>query len=132
MTTKIADLELSVRATNALKNNNITTVEGLVASERYSLLRQPNFGQKSLKELDEVLDGLGYEVDSNHNWSKKVAKAALLLRKRDSFYIDRKMVGEILLATLKKVGKIPEDVTNVTTLWNEKEVELIWHTEVNL
>jgi hypothetical protein len=48
-------LILSVRSANTMKNENIRTVDDLVRKTESELLRVPNFGRKSLRELKEVL-----------------------------------------------------------------------------
>jgi len=54
--TKLADLELSVRALNCLKTAEIETLGDLVELQRVDLLKFRNFGRKSLTELDALLD----------------------------------------------------------------------------
>src|SRR3982075_1074048 len=51
----VEDLELSVRALNCLKANDITRVGQLVAMKQEELLTLRNFGQKSLDEIKEKL-----------------------------------------------------------------------------
>ncbi|MBJ7593453.1 MAG: DNA-directed RNA polymerase subunit alpha [Candidatus Dormibacteraeota bacterium] len=53
--TPIEDLELSVRALNCLKANDVTKVGQLVAMRQEDLLTLRNFGQKSLDEIREKL-----------------------------------------------------------------------------
>ncbi len=55
----IDDLPLSVRSFSCLVFNNVRTVGDLVKKKRSELLRTPNFGRKSLHEIEEILDGLG-------------------------------------------------------------------------
>ncbi|MDR0582427.1 MAG: DNA-directed RNA polymerase subunit alpha [Prevotellaceae bacterium] len=54
--TRLADLELSVRALNCLKTAEIETLGDLVELDRNELLKFRNFGRKSLTELDALLD----------------------------------------------------------------------------
>jgi hypothetical protein len=49
------DLELSVRTTNALHNAKIYTLQSLVGMSMRSLLKLPNFGRKSLYEVNKRL-----------------------------------------------------------------------------
>ncbi|MDR0729860.1 MAG: DNA-directed RNA polymerase subunit alpha [Prevotellaceae bacterium] len=56
--TRLADLELSVRALNCLKTAEIETLGELAKLERNDLLKFRNFGRKSLTELDALLDRL--------------------------------------------------------------------------
>ena len=51
----IEDLDLSVRALNCLKANEITKVGQLVGMKQEELLTLRNFGQKSLDEIKEKL-----------------------------------------------------------------------------
>lgn len=57
---KVYDLdELSVRATNCLKNDNIIYVGDLVQKTEAEMLKTPNFGRKSLNEIKEKLAKIG-------------------------------------------------------------------------
>ena len=58
-TIKMDELELSVRSANSLKNEGIVTLADLKARTRQSLRRTPNFGKKSLDEVDEMIAGFG-------------------------------------------------------------------------
>lgn len=60
----VDELELSVRAMHCLRNLGIRTVGQLAATTEAELLRYPNFGHKSLKELKELLDNIGVELGS--------------------------------------------------------------------
>lgn len=55
MSMSIDDLELTVRATNCLRAENINTVYDLVRRTEVNLLRTPNLGKKSLTEIKDVL-----------------------------------------------------------------------------
>jgi DNA-directed RNA polymerase subunit alpha len=61
----IDELEISVRASNCLKNENIQTIGDLVKKSGKELLTYENFGRKSLKELEKNLskEGLHLEMD---------------------------------------------------------------------
>lgn len=59
---KVEELELSVRATNCLKNDNIIYIGDLVQKTEQDMLRTPNFGRKSLNEIKEVLAQLGLSL----------------------------------------------------------------------
>jgi DNA-directed RNA polymerase alpha subunit len=59
---RVEELELSVRADNCLKNANVRTVADLVQTTEAELLRMPNFGRVSLREIKEVLATLGLRL----------------------------------------------------------------------
>ncbi|MBE0433037.1 DNA-directed RNA polymerase subunit alpha [candidate division WOR-3 bacterium] len=63
----IDELEISVRASNCLKDKNIKTIGELVKKSSKELLSYENFGRKSLKELEKNLakEGLRLEMDVN-------------------------------------------------------------------
>lgn len=56
----IEDLDLSVRAYNCLKRSGITKIGQLLEMSEEDLLAVRNFGQKSLDELKQRLEALGY------------------------------------------------------------------------
>ena len=51
----VAELELSVRSANCLKNANINQIYQLVSKTETEMLKTKNFGRKSLNEIKEVL-----------------------------------------------------------------------------
>ena len=55
----VEELELSVRSSNCLKAANIKTLGELVHKTEADMLKYRNFGRKSLKEIAEILDGMG-------------------------------------------------------------------------
>ncbi|NLE37048.1 MAG: DNA-directed RNA polymerase subunit alpha [Pirellulaceae bacterium] len=58
----LAELDLSVRATNCLETENITTVRDLVARSEDQLLEVRNFGETTLIEVREKLHALGLHM----------------------------------------------------------------------
>lgn len=62
---KLADLDLSVRALNCLKSAEIDTLGDLVSFDKNDLLKFRNFGKKSLSELEDLVDtkGLAFGMD---------------------------------------------------------------------
>ncbi len=59
---KIDELELSVRSLNCLKRDKIETVGDLLRRSEKDLLKIRNFGDKSLKEVDEKLKAFGLKL----------------------------------------------------------------------
>ncbi len=62
---KVDELELSVRAANCLKNDNIVYIGDLVQKTEPDMLKTPNFGRKSLEEIKDVLNNLGLALGMN-------------------------------------------------------------------
>ncbi len=58
----LADLKLSVRATNCLESENIHTVRDLVRRNEDQLLEVRNFGETTLSEVQEKLSELGLRL----------------------------------------------------------------------
>jgi DNA-directed RNA polymerase subunit alpha len=58
----LAQLELSVRATNCLENEGMSTVRDLVSRTEEQLLTVRNFGETTLKEVSSKLQELGLEL----------------------------------------------------------------------
>lgn len=75
--TKLADMELSVRALNCLKAAEIETFAELVSLQRSELMKFRNFGKKSLAEIDNLVERykLNFGMDvTKYNIEKKVLK----------------------------------------------------------
>jgi len=75
--TKLADMELSVRALNCLKAADIETFAELVSLQRAELMKFRNFGKKSLSEIDQLVERyrLTFGMDvTKYNIEKKVLK----------------------------------------------------------
>jgi DNA-directed RNA polymerase subunit alpha len=58
----VDDLELSVRSANCLQNANIRYIGELVQKTESDMLKTKNFGRKSLKEIKEILSGMGLSL----------------------------------------------------------------------
>ena len=66
---KVTELELSVRASNCLRNENIMYVGELIQYSESDLIKTPNFGKKSLDEIKEVLESIGLSLGTPvENW----------------------------------------------------------------
>jgi DNA-directed RNA polymerase subunit alpha len=66
---KVSELELSVRAANCLKNDNIVYIGDLVLRTEPEMLKTPNFGRKSLNEIKAVLNEMGLSLGMDvPNW----------------------------------------------------------------
>ena len=62
LTMSLAELELSVRATNCLESEGITTVRDLVSRSEDQLLTVRNFGETTLKEVRAKLLEIGLDL----------------------------------------------------------------------
>jgi DNA-directed RNA polymerase subunit alpha len=63
--TKLADMDLSVRAMNCLKAADLETLGELVSFSKNDLLKFRNFGKKSLTELEELVKNKGLQFGMN-------------------------------------------------------------------
>ena len=61
----LAELELTVRATNCLESENINTVRELVTRTEDELLQVRNFGETTLKEVKNKLEEIGLNLGMN-------------------------------------------------------------------
>src|SRR5262249_39885550 len=90
----VAELELSVRASNCLKTANIRTIADLVPKTEAELLKTKNFGKKSLDEIKRVLGemglSLGMHLDPEElerlRAESEPAEAASIVAPRFSFF----------------------------------------------
>ena len=68
----IEDLELSVRSFNCLQTAGIKFVGDLVQKTEPELLKTKNFGRKSLKEIEDILGKMDFELGTKlENWPPK-------------------------------------------------------------
>jgi len=67
----VEELELSVRSANCLQNANIQLIGELVQRSEQDMLKTKNFGRKSLKEIKEILSGMGLNLGMKiDNWNQ--------------------------------------------------------------
>jgi DNA-directed RNA polymerase subunit alpha len=59
LSTKVEELELSVRSANCLRAANIVILADLVKNQEADMLKYKNFGRKSLVELNAILTNMG-------------------------------------------------------------------------
>ena len=69
---EIIDLEFSVRTYNCLRKKYITTVKELLQKSEEDLMKVRNLGRKSLKEIKNKIEGLGYIYENS--WEPPVRK----------------------------------------------------------
>jgi len=115
---KVEDLELHIRTLNVLKALNIDTIRDLVQRTENEMLKQPNFGRKSLNEIREVLNSmslyLGMEVPEQINGSGE---------KSPTFFqeYNREVIAKAKQASLDSLKYMSEKEE-----WNQKEVETLF------
>jgi DNA-directed RNA polymerase subunit alpha len=63
----VEELELSVRSGNCLRRANIKTLGDLVSRSESEMLKYRNFGKQSLKEIAEILAGMGLYLGMDVN-----------------------------------------------------------------
>jgi len=68
---KLSSFELSVRSKNCLNGDNIIYVGDLVQRTEAELLKLPNFGKKSLDEINQLFDNLNREFFSEKESKNK-------------------------------------------------------------
>ncbi|MDQ3239463.1 MAG: DNA-directed RNA polymerase subunit alpha [bacterium] len=61
-TMTVDELDLPPKIANRLKENGYETVDDVINAGRDQLLKMPNFGEKSLKEVDAKLKEKGYSI----------------------------------------------------------------------
>jgi DNA-directed RNA polymerase subunit alpha len=76
----VDELELSVRSMNCLQKANIKFIGELVQRSESEMLKQKNFGRKSLKEIKDILAGmslrLGMTIENFDPSRREASKAA--------------------------------------------------------
>ena len=66
----MAEIGLSVRTTNCLDEQGLSTVGELLKCKRSDLLSIPNFGEKTLEEVFNALEKLGFVRAERRNDAK--------------------------------------------------------------
>ena len=83
----VDELELSVRSSNCLKAANLRTLGELVRKTEGDMLKYRNFGRKSLKEIVDILEGmglsLGMDIDAILRGEKKLERKAEKAEKKE-------------------------------------------------
>lgn len=81
----MAEIGLSVRTTNCLDEQGVSTVGDLLKCKRSDLLNIPNFGEKTLEEVFNALEKLGFVRAERRQSASGYApeEAAKLVRERE-------------------------------------------------
>ena len=113
------DWPLSVRTSNALKNENIIFVGDLLLHDRNKLLSITNFGRKSLNELEELMK------ENNINWNSVEANTPQWFDKREVLLDAIKMKkdkGAYLESNTKGLKSLFENFDNVSNILNTDKI----------
>ena len=121
---KVDELELSVRTMNALKLDNINTVYDIIKNGQRTLLRLPNFGKKSLNDIQFALDSMGLkfgmEIPVQINGKAETNGSA---EKPPTFFekYNKEVIAKAEQVALDSLNYIKEK-----KMWNQKEVTTIF------
>lgn len=58
----VDELDLSLRLINVLKSENLATIHDVIQRTENEMLKRPNFGRGSLKDLKAALAARGFEL----------------------------------------------------------------------
>ncbi len=79
----VYELELSTRAMNCLKNEDIQYIGELIQQTNRQMLRMPNFGKKSLKELKDALQGTTVNNYDLKPWNLSLGMSGFIFNKKN-------------------------------------------------
>jgi len=109
-------LGVSVRTRNCFKNCNLKTIGDIVQKTDYELLRQPNFGRRSLNELKEALkEDIGIDWDARMGYATKEAEENTKLKEK-----------------IKELEHVLDLVKNSNDAWKEEVNRLSAYDQENL
>jgi hypothetical protein len=102
------EMNLSVRARTALTYGGLRTLDVIASKTGWELLRLPNFGQRSLNEVRDVLKSYGLKLKDN-----QLSKPDELLTIEHSIeYLDvvqrLDRIERLLLKLLGDAGAVPD------------------------
>ena len=121
---KVEELELSIRSMNALKMGNINTVSDIIENGQSCLLRLPNFGKKSLNDIQFALDSMGLkfgmEIPVQTNGKAETNGNA---EKPPTFFekYNKEVIAKAEQVALDSLNYIKEK-----KVWNRQEVDTIF------
>jgi DNA-directed RNA polymerase subunit alpha len=79
----VYELELSTRAMNCLKNEDIQYIGELIQQTNRQMLRMPNFGKKSLKQLKDALQGTTVNNYDLKPWNLSLGMSGFIFNKKN-------------------------------------------------
>ena len=79
----VYELELPTRAMNCLKNEDIQYIGELIQQTNRQMLRMPNFGKKSLKEVKDALQGTTVNNYDLKPWNLSLGMSGFIFNKKN-------------------------------------------------
>ena len=127
----IDEVEFSVRTQNCLRSLNIRYVGDLIQKSVNNLLREPNFGRKSLNETREFVNKLGLSLNMKiDDWGNTIeefersgfikSEKKIIVRKKTQWGKYEKYVSDPVLLIQKVLG----DIKNLSPT-NQRSIEVI-------
>ncbi len=111
MTTKVENLDLSVRTDNCIKRANKSTVEDLIKMTEDQLIRVKNLGRRSMDEIVEKIKSLGLDIRPEdlpeEEWIEKLKERFPI--KKSSRKNSNSKTGEVL-KNFSKTSQVGERV----------------------
>lgn len=114
---RIDELELSIRAYNCLKNEGIETLRELVAKTEIDLIRTPNFGRVSLKEIVDMLAEFGLSLSGKPSVTRtKSGNQPLdkLSEQMADALLNARAAKEVYTEAVAKVQRIAKQLIDVS------------------
>lgn len=111
---RIDELELSVRSENALKNEGVETLRELVTKPEYELLRIPNFGRKSLEEVEAALAEFGLRLNSSADPKVETPAFDDLAGEMADALLNARAAREVYAKAVAKVQSIAKQLIHVS------------------
>lgn len=115
LNTPTQDLDLSLRAYNCVRAAKIETVRELINHSREQLLSHRNFGQKSVAEVEQVLEEMNLRLRNKNDFMKlELVTEQNLTDEGPKYYLylDGKYIEGSFTTDLEKAKKNYERVFN--------------------
>jgi len=110
----ISSLEFSCRTQNCLRFNSIKTLADLLELDEREILRFPNFGRKSLNEVNELLQAHGVEKIKNRRqrfFSLRLGGDVFDQLTKRALSNDRSVEAEAVAIITSGIGEIAPEVS---------------------
>lgn len=114
---RLDELELSIRAYNCLKNEGIETLRELVVKTELDLIRTPNFGRVSLKEVVDMLAEFGLSLSGKPDVTRtKPGNQPLdkLSEQMADALLNARAAKEVYTEAVAKVQRIAKQLIDVS------------------